>query len=142
VFSELPSLPSAGSRSGCLSNSLGCEPTSLIRVSLGWFDYPKKCEDGRSKSGLFACKRSKAFSRRSLKSRWPRRVQAPMPQTSGPNLQEQHIIVTCKEEGAPFSQKKTAARRKLQMEHVTRLSNNAMYLVYNVALCLCSSIPV
>jgi hypothetical protein len=30
---------------------------------------------------------------------WARRVQAPMPQISGPNLQENHIIETCKEEG-------------------------------------------
>jgi hypothetical protein len=42
VFFELPSLPSAGSRPGCFHNSLGCEPRSLIRVSLGWFDYSKK----------------------------------------------------------------------------------------------------
>jgi hypothetical protein len=35
VFSELPSLPSAGSRPGCFHTSLGCEPRSLIRVSLG-----------------------------------------------------------------------------------------------------------
>jgi hypothetical protein len=54
VFSELPSLPSAGSRSGCFHNSLGCEPRSLIRVSLGLFDYSKKCEEGRSNAGLFA----------------------------------------------------------------------------------------
>jgi hypothetical protein len=42
VFSELPSLPSAGSRPGCFHTSLGCTPRSLIRVSLGWFDYSKK----------------------------------------------------------------------------------------------------
>jgi hypothetical protein len=41
VFSKLPSFPSAGSRLGCLQSSLGCEPRSLIRVSLGWFDYSK-----------------------------------------------------------------------------------------------------
>jgi hypothetical protein len=35
VFSELPSLPSAGSRPGCFHTSLGCEPRSLIRASLG-----------------------------------------------------------------------------------------------------------
>jgi hypothetical protein len=35
VFSELPSLPSAGSRPGSFHTSLGCMPRSLIRVSLG-----------------------------------------------------------------------------------------------------------
>jgi hypothetical protein len=33
---------------------------------------------------------------------WARRVQAPMPQISGPNLQENHIIERCKEEGCAF----------------------------------------
>jgi hypothetical protein len=42
VFSELPSLPSAGSRSDWFRASLGCKPRSLILVSLGWFDYSKK----------------------------------------------------------------------------------------------------
>jgi hypothetical protein len=42
VFSELSSLPSAGSRTGCFHTSLGCKPRSLIRVSLGWLDYSKK----------------------------------------------------------------------------------------------------
>jgi hypothetical protein len=40
--SELPSLPSTGSRPGYFHTSLGCKPRSLIRVSLGWFDYLKK----------------------------------------------------------------------------------------------------
>jgi hypothetical protein len=35
VFSELPSLPSADSQPGFFHTSLGCEPRSLIRVSLG-----------------------------------------------------------------------------------------------------------
>jgi hypothetical protein len=35
VFSEVPSLSSAGSRPGCFHTSLGCELRSLIRVSLG-----------------------------------------------------------------------------------------------------------
>jgi hypothetical protein len=30
---------------------------------------------------------------------WARRVQAPMPQISGPNSQEKQILETCKEEG-------------------------------------------
>jgi hypothetical protein len=54
VFSELPSLPSAGSRPGYFHSSLGCKPKSFIRVSLGWFDYSKKCEGGQSNFGLFA----------------------------------------------------------------------------------------
>jgi hypothetical protein len=47
VFSELPSLSSAGSRPGCFHISLDCEPRSLIRVSLGWFDYSRKYEEGQ-----------------------------------------------------------------------------------------------
>jgi hypothetical protein len=35
VFSELPSLPPAGSRSGYFNTSLGLKARSLIRVSLG-----------------------------------------------------------------------------------------------------------
>jgi hypothetical protein len=42
VFSELPRLPSAGSRPGCFHTSLACKPRSLIRVSLGWIDNSKK----------------------------------------------------------------------------------------------------
>jgi hypothetical protein len=53
---------------------------------------------------------------------WARRVQAPMPQISGPNLQEKHIIETCKEEGCAVSTQETAARSKWEMEHFTRLS--------------------
>jgi hypothetical protein len=52
-FSELPSLNLAGSRSGCFHTSLGCEPRSLIRVTLGWFDNlyqylnpPRECHMG------------------------------------------------------------------------------------------------
>jgi hypothetical protein len=53
---------------------------------------------------------------------WARRVQAPMPQISGLNLQENQIIETCKEEGCAVSTQETAARREWEMEHVTRLS--------------------
>jgi hypothetical protein len=38
MFYELPSLPSTGSRLDWFRTSLGCEPRSLIRVSLSWFD--------------------------------------------------------------------------------------------------------
>jgi hypothetical protein len=53
---------------------------------------------------------------------WARRVQAPMPQISGPNVQENHIIETCKEEGCAVSTQETSARRKWEMEYLTRLS--------------------
>jgi hypothetical protein len=56
-----------------------------------------------------------------VKVHWSRRVQAPMPQISGPNSQENHIIETCKEEGCAVSTQEIAARRKLEMEHKTRL---------------------
>jgi hypothetical protein len=42
-----------------------------------------------------------------------------MPQISGPNLQENHIIETCKEEGCAVSTQETAARRKWEMELLT-----------------------
>jgi hypothetical protein len=53
---------------------------------------------------------------------WARRVQAPMSQISGPNLQENHIIETFKEEGRAVSTQETAARRKWEMDHLTRAS--------------------
>jgi hypothetical protein len=53
---------------------------------------------------------------------WARRVQAPMPQISGPNLQEIHIIETYKRRGVRRSTQETVARRKWEMEHLTRLS--------------------
>jgi hypothetical protein len=98
VFSELPSLPSAGSRPGCFHTSLGCEPRSLIRVSLGWFDYSKnvrKDDQTLAYSPVSDRRRHTAL----VEVHWARRVQASMPQISGPNLQENHIIETCKEEG-------------------------------------------
>jgi hypothetical protein len=49
-------------------------------------------------------------------------MQAPMPQISGPNLRENKITETCKEEGCAVSTQETAARRKWEMEHLTRLS--------------------
>jgi formylglycine-generating enzyme required for sulfatase activity len=53
---------------------------------------------------------------------WAQRVQAPMPQISEPNLQEIQIIETCKEEWCAVTTQETAARRKWEMEHMTRLS--------------------
>jgi hypothetical protein len=45
-----------------------------------------------------------------------------MPQISRLNSQENHIIETCKEEGRAISTQETAARKKWEMEHLTRLS--------------------
>jgi hypothetical protein len=121
VFSELPSLPPAGSRSGCFHTSLGCKPRSLIRVSLGWFDYSKILRKDHPTPAY-----SPVSDRRRLTELvevpWARRVQAPMPQISGPNLLENHLIETYKEEGCAVSTQETAARKKLKMEHLTRIS--------------------
>jgi hypothetical protein len=57
VSSKLPGLSSASSRPGCFHTSPGCKSRSLIRFFLDFFDL-KKCEEGRSNSGLFASKRS------------------------------------------------------------------------------------
>jgi hypothetical protein len=109
VFYELPSLPSAGSRSGCLHTSLSCKPRSLIRVSLGSFDYSKNVRKDNPTSAY-----SPVRDRRRLTAlvevNWARRVQAPMPQISGPNLQKNHIIETCKGKGRAVSTQ-TAARK-------------------------------
>jgi hypothetical protein len=121
VFSELPSLPSAGSRPGCFHISLGCEPRSLIRISLGWFDYLKYVRKDNPTPAY-----SPVSDRRRLTAlvevHWAQRVQAAMPQMSGPDLQENHIIETCKEEGCAVSTQGIASRRKWEMEHLTRSS--------------------
>jgi hypothetical protein len=110
VFSELPSLPSAGSRPGCFHTFLGCTPRSLIRVSLG--DSTPAYSPVSDRRRLMAL----------VEVHWVRRVQAPMPRISGPSFQEHHIIETYKEEGCAVSAQETAARRKWNMEHLTRLS--------------------
>jgi hypothetical protein len=121
VFSELPSLPSAGSRPSCFHTSLGCEPRSLIRVSLGCSIIQKNVRKGNLTPAY-----SPVSDRRRLTAlvevHWARRVQAPMPQISGPNLQENHIIETCKEEECAVSTQETAARRESEMGHFTHLS--------------------
>jgi hypothetical protein len=53
---------------------------------------------------------------------WARRVQAPMPKISGPNIQENQIIETCKEEGCAVYTQETAALREWETEHLTPLS--------------------
>jgi hypothetical protein len=95
VFS--PILHSAGSRPGCFHTSLGCKPRSQIRVSLGWFDDSKNVRKGNPTPAY-----SPVSDRRRLTAlvevHWARRVQAPMPQISGPNSQKNHIIETFKED--------------------------------------------
>jgi hypothetical protein len=121
VFSEIPSLPSAGSQPGSFHTSLGCKPRSLIRVSLGWFDYSKNERKDNPNPAY-----SPVSDRRRLTAliavHLARRAQAPMSQISGRNLQENHIIETCKKEGCAVSTQETAARRKWEMEHSTGLS--------------------
>jgi hypothetical protein len=111
VFSELPSLPSASSRPGCFHTSLGCEHRLLIRVSLGCSIIQKNVRKDNPTPAY-----SPVSDRRRLTAlvevHLARRVQAPMPQISGPNLQENHIIETCKEEGCAVSTQETAARRE------------------------------
>jgi hypothetical protein len=70
---DLTNLPRTGSRSERIAtlhsfqSTLALKSRSLIRVSLGWFDYSKKGEEGRSNSSFLASKRSKTFARRLLK---------------------------------------------------------------------------
>jgi hypothetical protein len=53
---------------------------------------------------------------------WARKVQAPRPQISGPNLQQNRITEACKGGGCAVSMQETAAPREWEMEHLTRLS--------------------
>jgi hypothetical protein len=122
VFNELPSLPSAGSRPGCSHTSLGCEPRSLIRVYLGWFDYSKNVRKDNPTTSAYSSVSDRRRPPALVEVHWARRAQAPMSQISGPNSQENHIIETCKEVGCAVSTQETAARRKCEMEHLTRLS--------------------
>jgi hypothetical protein len=85
VFSELSSLPSAGSRSGYFHTSLGCKPRSLIRVSLGWFGYSKNVRKDNPTPAY-----SPISDRRRLTAlvevHWARRLQEPMLRISGPSF--------------------------------------------------------
>jgi hypothetical protein len=96
--SELPSLPSASSRSGCFRASLGCEPRPLTRVSLGQFDYFKKKVRKNDPTPAYSLVSDRRRLTALVEVHWAQRVQAPMPQISGPNSQENHIIDKCKEE--------------------------------------------
>jgi hypothetical protein len=99
VFSELPSRPSAGSRSGCSRTSLGCKPRSFMRISLGWFDYLKNArKDNPTPAYSPVSDRWRLTALVEVHCHWARRVQAPMPQISGPNLQKNQAIEACKEE--------------------------------------------
>jgi hypothetical protein len=92
VFSELPSLLSAGSRPGCFHTSLGCTPRSLIRISLGWFDYSKKKVRKDNPTPAYSPVSDRRRLTALVEIHWARRVQAPMPKISGPDLQVNHII--------------------------------------------------
>jgi hypothetical protein len=98
VFSELPRIPSTGSR-GCLYGFLWA-----VRLF-------KKCEEERSNSAY-----SPLSDRRRLTAlvevHWARRVQAPMSQISGPNVQKNRFIETGKEEGCAVSTQERATRRE------------------------------
>jgi hypothetical protein len=78
VFTELPSIPSAGSRPGCFHTSLGCEPRSLMRVSLGCSILQKNVRKDNPTPAY-----SPVSDRRRLialvEVHWAQRVQAPMP---------------------------------------------------------------
>jgi hypothetical protein len=65
----------------------------------------------RSIFGLFASKRPRSLTAH-VEVHWARRVQASIPQISGPDLRENHIIDTWKEEGRAISTQETAARRE------------------------------
>jgi hypothetical protein len=114
VFSELPSLPSAGSRPSCFHTSLGgfLWADSIIKKNM------RKDNPTPAYSPVSDRRRLTAL----VEVHWARRVQAPMPQISGPNFQENHITETCKEEGCAVSTQETVARRKGETEHLTRLS--------------------
>jgi hypothetical protein len=87
--------------------------TGLVRLF-------KKCDEGRFNfySPVSDRGRLTAF----VEVHWARRVHSPMPKLSGPNLQETHLFATCKEEGCAVSTQETAALRKWEREHLTRLS--------------------
>jgi hypothetical protein len=121
VFSKIPSLPSAGSRPGfsillwvvTRGRSYGfLWAGSIIQKNV------RKDNPTPAYSPLSDRRRLTAL----IEVHWARRVQAPMPQISGPNLQENHIIETCKEEGCTVSTQETAERREWAMGHSTRLS--------------------
>jgi hypothetical protein len=123
VFSKLPCLPSAGSRSGCFHTSLGCSKRrSLIRFLWAGFDYSKNVRKGNPNPAY-----SPVSDRRQLMAlvevHWARRVQAPTPQISGPNLRENQIIESCKEEGCAVSTQETAARRKWKIDYLAPVSD-------------------
>jgi hypothetical protein len=107
VFSEVPGLPSAGSKSNWFLTFQG------HIYGLLWADsIIRLCEEGRSYSGLFNSKRSEQyFVWRSLKSIGCDDCKALMPQISESNLPEFHIIKTFIEGGCTVSMQKTQRGR-------------------------------
>jgi hypothetical protein len=116
VFSELPSLPSAGSRL-----AVSILPWVGSRGRLYGFLWAASIFQKNVRKDNPTPAYSPVSDRRRLTAlvevHWARRLQAPMPQISGPNLQENHIIETCTEEGCAVSTQETAARRKWEMEN-------------------------
>jgi hypothetical protein len=116
VFSELPILPSARSRSGSFHASLGCKPRSLIQISLGWFDYPNM--RGRAIQLRLLCQYvfegavSSPLGAKSAEHRFQK-----LPNITNINIEAR------KEEGCAVSTQENAVRRELEREHLTRLSD-------------------
>jgi hypothetical protein len=120
VFSELPSLPSAGSRPGCFQTSLGCELRSLIQVSLGCSIIQKNVRKYNP---------TPAYSPVSDRRRLTALVEVHWAKSAGIDAPDERTRLTgephnriCKEEGCAVSTQETAARRKWEMEYLTRLS--------------------
>jgi hypothetical protein len=93
-----------------LDIDLGYKPRSPIRVSLGWIEYSKKIhvrKDNPTPAYLPVHDRRRLTAL--VEVHWARRVQTPMLQISGLDVQENHIIETCKEEGCAVSTQEAAA---------------------------------
>jgi hypothetical protein len=77
---------------------------------MGWFDFSNNVRKDNPTPAY-----SPVSDRRRLTAlaevHWTRRVQAPMTQISKPNLQENHIIETCKEEVRRFHTGNRCAER-------------------------------
>jgi hypothetical protein len=118
VFSLLPGLNSAGSRSVCFHTSLGLQVEVAHTGFSGLIRLFKKCEDGRSNSDLFANKRSKAFSRRLLKSSGREECKHRCPKLADSTNRRTTSSKHVKKRGAPFPNRKPL-RGENGREHLT-----------------------
>jgi hypothetical protein len=80
-----------------------------MRVSLNWFDDLKKKVRQDDPTPAYSTVSDRRRLTALVEVHWARRVQAPMPQISGPYLQENHIIDTFQKEGSAVSTQETAA---------------------------------